>query len=221
MRVLSLAGAALCVAGCTTARATPPASEPSASRYLALGDSFTIGTGAPPAQSYPARLVALASCGVELRNVGGNGYTTEDVIDEELPELTRFTPTFVSLAIGANDIVRGRTRDEYREHVRHILAAVKASGAKRIVTLPQPDWSLSPAAQGFGEPSAIHARIVDANAILRDETHAVGGSFVDLFPLMEGQARARMIAGDGLHPSAAAYDAWAVELARQGVSPCG
>ena len=222
MRVLSLAGVALCVAACTTARATPPASEPtSSSRYLSLGDSFTIGTGATPAQSYPARLVALASCGVELRNVAVNGYTTEDVIDEELPELTRFTPTFVSLAIGANDIVQGRTRDEYREHVRRILAAVKASGAKRIVTLPQPDWSLSPAAQGFGEPSAIHARIVDANAILRDETLAVGGSFVDLFPLMEAQARARMPAGDGLHPSAAAYDAWAVELARQGVSPCG
>ncbi len=221
MRVLSVAGVALCVAGCTTARATPASEPTSASRYLALGDSFTIGTGATPAQSYPARLVALASCGAELRNVGVNGYTTEDVIDEELPELTRFTPTFVSLAIGANDIVRGRTRDEYREHVRHILAAVKASGAKRVVTLPQPDWSRSPAAQGFGEPSAIHARIVDANAILRDETVAVGGSFVDLFPLMEAQARARMIAGDGLHPSAAAYDAWAVELARQGVSPCG
>ncbi|HEY3819872.1 MAG TPA: SGNH/GDSL hydrolase family protein [Polyangiaceae bacterium] len=217
-----MASLALCAVACTSARTAPLASEPvAASRYLALGDSFTIGTGSTPAQSYPARLTALASCAVELRNVGVNGYTTEDVIDEELPELGRFAPTFVSLAIGANDIVQGRTRDEYREHVRHILAAARASGAKRVVSLPQPDWSLSPAARAFGEPSAIHARIVDANAILRDETLAAGGTFVDLFPLMETQARAGMLAGDGLHPSTAAYEAWATELARQGVSPCG
>ena len=33
----------------------------------------------------------------------------------ELPELARFTPTLVTLAIGANDIVQERTPDEYRE----------------------------------------------------------------------------------------------------------
>lgn len=222
MRVLSIAGLALCVTACTSARSAPPAAEPGAPpRYLALGDSFTIGTGSTPAQSYPARLAARASCHVELRNVGVNGYTTADVIEDELPELARFSPTFVSLAIGANDIVQGRTPGEYREHVRHILAAVKAAGATRIVTIPQPDWSLSPAARDFGESPAIHARIVEANAILRDETLGVGGNFVDLFAMMEDQARAGMIARDGLHPSAAAYEAWATELARQGVSPCG
>ncbi len=222
MRVLSIAALALSLGACTSARATPPASEPGAPpRYLALGDSFTIGTGATPEQSYPARLTARASCRVELRNVAVNGYTTEDVIEEELPELARFAPTFVSLAIGANDIVQGRTPDQYREHVRHILAAVKAAGAKHIVTLPQPDWSQSPAARDFGESSAIHARIVEANAVLRDETLAIGGTFVDLFAMMEAQARAGMIARDGLHPSATAYEAWAAELARQGVSVCG
>jgi hypothetical protein len=165
VRALSIAGLALCVAACTGARATPPASEPGAApRYLALGDSFTIGTGATPEQSYPARLTARASCSVELRNVGVNGYTTEDVIEDELPELARFKPTLVTLAIGANDIVQGRTPGEYRDHVRRILAAVKAAGAKRIVSLPQPDWSLSPAARSFGDSPAIHARIVDANA---------------------------------------------------------
>ncbi len=214
-----------CVA-CTSARTAPAPVEPSpTARYLALGDSFTIGTGSTPAQSYPARLVAITSCGadahVDLRNVAVNGYTTEDVIDEELPELARFKPTFVTLAIGANDIVQGHSRDEYREHVRRILADVKASGVARIVTLPQPDWALSPVSRAFGEPSAIQARITDANSILRDETLAVGGVYVDLFPLMESQARAGMIARDGLHPSTEAYAAWAVELARQGVTPCG
>jgi lysophospholipase L1-like esterase len=149
-----------------------------------------------------------------------NGYTTGDVIAEELLQLAGFGPTFVTLAIGANDIVHGSTPGEYRGRVRQILTALRAAGVKRIVTLPQPDWSLSPVAGSFGDPAAIHARIVEANAILRDETAAAGATYVDLFPLMESHARAGHIARDGLHPSAEAYDAWAEELARRGVGPC-
>ena len=226
MRAL-LAWSVVSLAGCSVAHSASPApptasnaSAPApAARYLALGDSFTIGTGATPEQSFPARLAARASCGVELRNVAVNGYTTGDVIDEELPALAGFTPTFVTLAVGANDIVRGSTPAEYRARVRRILTVVRASGSPRIVTIPQPDWSLSPAAQAFGEPAEIHARIVEDNAILRDETAAAGGTYVDLFDLMESQARAGLIARDGLHPSAAAYDAWAAELARR-AGPC-
>jgi acyl-CoA thioesterase I len=214
---------ALALAGCSIAHSAAPSPGPGPlppTRYLALGDSFTIGTGATPQQSFPARLAARASCGVELRNVAVNGYTTSDVIDDELPVLAGFAPTFVSLAIGANDIVRGSTPDEYRARLRRILAAVRAAGVAHVVTIPQPDWSLSPAAQAFGEPAEIHARIVEANAILRDETAAAGGTYVDLFDLMESQARAGLIARDGLHPSAEAYDAWAAELARRGAGPC-
>jgi acyl-CoA thioesterase I len=213
---------ALAIAGCSVARAPAPSPEPlPAARYLALGDSFTIGTGGTPDRSFPARLTVRASCGVELRNLGVNGYTTGDVLEEELPQLAGFGPTFVTLAIGANDIVQGSDVDGYRARVRRILGAVRAAGVKRVVTLPQPDWSLSPAARAFGEPAAIHARIVEANAVLRDETAAAGGTYVDLFPLMESQARAGLLAGDGLHPSTDAYDAWAAELARRGVGPCG
>jgi acyl-CoA thioesterase-1 len=213
----------LALAGCSVAHSAAPSPGPRpapATRYLALGDSFTIGTGATPQQSFPARLAARASCEVELRNAAVNGYTTADVIDDELPALAGFAPTFVTLAIGANDIVRGSTPDEYRVRLRRILAAVRATGVARVVTIPQPDWSLSPAAQAFGDPAEIHARIVEANAILRDETAAAGGTYADLFDLMESQARAGLVARDGLHPSAEAYDAWAAELARRGVGPC-
>jgi acyl-CoA thioesterase-1 len=217
----------LALAGCSVAHSASPSPSPASTgpglapavRYLALGDSFTIGTGTTPERSFPARLVSRASCGVELRNVAVNGYATDDVLDEEVPALAAFAPTFVTLAIGANDIVRGSSPVEYRARVRRILAAVRAAGSPRLVTIPQPDWSLSPAAQGFGEPSAIHARIVEANAILRDETAAAGGTYVDLFDLMESQAWAGQLARDELHPSAEAYDAWAAELARR-AGPC-
>jgi acyl-CoA thioesterase-1 len=205
---------------CAMSHAAPVPASASV-RYLALGDSFTIGTGSTPDRAFPSRMVMRwRMCPIELRNVAVNGYTTEDVIEEELPELRRFAPTFVTLAIGANDIVRGTSPDTYRQRVRRILERIAAAGVRAIVALPQPDWSTSPAAEAFGSVSEMHGRIVEFNAVLREETVAVGGVFVDLFPLMQTQARARMIAGDGLHPSEEAYDAWALELTREVTSPC-
>jgi len=56
-------------------------------RYLALGDSFTIGTGTTPDRSFPAVLVSRwCDRGEkwELRNPAVNGYTTDDLIRDEL-----------------------------------------------------------------------------------------------------------------------------------------
>lgn len=189
-------------------------------RFLALGDSFTIGTGSTPEQSFPARLTARWQAQgrtVTLRNLGVNGYTTQNLIDRELPEVRGFGPTVVTLAIGANDIVRGSDADSYRTQVHRIFLAVISDGvlASQIVALPQPDWSLSPAASSFGAPDTIRATIVEFNGILRDEAVVVGARYVDLFPLMRRQAEAHMIASDGLHPSTEAYDQWAGALEQQ------
>ena len=88
-----------------------------------------------------------------------------------------------------------------------------------MIGLPQPDWSLSPTAAAFGTPQDLGARIREFNDILRVEVEAIGGRYVNLFTLMQQQARAGMVSEDGLHPTAAAYDAWAEELARVNVAP--
>lgn len=193
-------------------------------RYLALGDSFTIGTGSKPEASFPARWAARWGnrCTPILRNVGVNGFTTQDLIDRELPVLAEVKPQWASVAIGANDIVAGESQDVYRAHVKTILAAVLAAGVtpSHVVVVPQPDWSLSPIASAFGTPAAIAASIATFNAILAEEAKAVGARFIDLFPLMHTQALAKMLASDGLHPSATAYDEWGAELAKRVDSPC-
>lgn len=206
----------------TTAPSGTDAAAPGP-RYLALGDSFTIGTGGLPTASFPARLVERwkgKGCAVELENVAVNGYTTDDLIEKELPSLATFKPTFVTVAIGANDIVRGTKLDVYRANVRKIFDAVEATGAK-VVVVPQPDWSRSPIAASFGTPEALDASIRGFNQALADETKARKAfTYVDLAPLMREQASKKMVAGDGLHPNGEAYDAWADELARALPSPC-
>jgi lysophospholipase L1-like esterase len=189
-------------------------------RYLALGDSFTAGTGSPPSAAFPSRLASLWRAHgrkVTLKNVAINGYTTEDVLEEEIPRVAPFQPTLVTLAVGANDRVHGWSADVYRSNVRALFRAIIDAGVtpNRIVALPQPDWSLSPAAASFGDPAQIGADIVAFNGILRDEARAAGARYVDLYPLMHQEAERKMLAGDGLHPSALSYEQWATALYEQ------
>jgi acyl-CoA thioesterase I len=223
-RSIALAGVlAFGVGGCAASHGAGDAAAAPAQgtvRFLALGDSCTIGTGASPAQSFPARLVSLWACPIQLVNAGVDGFTTDDVIEVELPELASFAPSVVTLLVGANDIVHAESSEVYRAHVRAIFQSVRSAAVPRVIVLPQPDWSLSPVASAFGAPAELHSRIVEFNQILKEETARARGDFVDLFPLMEKEAALKMLASDGLHPSAAAYDAWARSLADVVASPC-
>jgi lysophospholipase L1-like esterase len=187
-------------------------------RFLALGDSFTIGTGTTPDRSFPAVLVRIWAGGghdVTLANPAVNGYTTDDLIRDELPLVGSFHPTLVTLLIGANDIVRGSTEDRYRRQLGVIYEGIHAdTPGARLIALPQPDWSLSPAGSGFGDLASI-ARVIERfNEVARSEAARAGAEWVDLFPLMRDQGRRKMFASDGLHPSAEAYAEWARALAR-------
>jgi len=153
---------------------------------------------------------------VILRNPAVNGYRTDDLIAEELPLVAEFGPTLVTVLIGANDIVAGSTPERYRAQLRTIHARVRADAhSAALYALPQPDWSLSSTAASFGDVSAIAARIELFNRVAGEEVQRASGTYVDIFPLMRDQMRRRMLAPDGLHPSAAAYAEWAEALSER------
>jgi lysophospholipase L1-like esterase len=208
---------ALAVAAPALGDSACKANEPAEIRYLALGDSFTAGTGNPPSAAFPSRLASLWRAHgrrVALKNVAVNGYTTEDVLEQEIPQAAPFQPTLVTLAVGANDRAHGWGADVYRSNVRVLFRAIIDAGVapNRIVALPQPDWSLSPAAAWFGDPAQIGADIVAFNGILHDEARAAGAHYVDLYPLMHQEAEKKMLTADGLHPSARSHEEWAEAL---------
>ena len=73
------------------------ASPPTGIRLLALGDSFTAGTGSSPSQSFPIRLAELwesEGLKVELSDLGVNGYSTDNLIADELPQVASFVRTW-------------------------------------------------------------------------------------------------------------------------------
>jgi len=151
---------------------------------------------------------------VALTNPAVNGYTTDDLIDSELPLIAAVRPTIVTVLIGANDIVQGSREDRYRAQLARIHSRIRADAPDaRVFALPQPDWSLSPAGAGFGDPAGIARTIERFNRIAEEEAERAGATWIDLFPLMREQGRRRMVASDGLHPSAEAYAEWARALA--------
>ncbi len=233
-RLATLAALLLLVPRCAGGGATAPrprdtptdasATTPSA-RYLSLGDSFTIGTGSSPERSFAARLSARwrsSGCAVEHRNPAVNGYTTDDLLRDEVPVARAFAPTVVTLAIGANDLVRGRSVAQYRAQLTRVFAELSSAGVNplRVTCIPQPDWSRAPIAEAFGDRDATRERIATFNSAMREECSRAGARWADLDALMRRQAEAAMFAPDGLHPSAEAHDEWAEALSRAMPSPC-
>lgn len=181
-------------------------------RYVALGDSYTIGTAVPPADRFPDQLVgATPELGLELvANLGVNGYTTADLIRDELPALVGAAPELVTLLIGVNDVVQGIPTVTYESNVAEILDALQARLPRdRIVTISIPDYTVTPAGAEYGDPGDQHDGIVAANAVMARLAGERGLAFIDIFDLsLRAAADRRLVADDGLHPSGAQYALW-------------
>jgi len=187
-------------------------------RFLALGDSYTIGEGVDPAGRWPVLLArALRGEGLALEDpqiVATTGWTTDELragIEAAAP-MGPFA--LVSLLIGVNNQYRGRPLEEYREQFAGLLerATGFAGGrADRVLVLSIPDWGVTPFARQSGRDLDQVARELDAfNAVARDTCDGRGVAFVDVTAHSRAHgAKPAMLADDGLHPSAAMYTAWA------------
>ena len=189
-------------------------------RYLALGDSYTIGVGASDEHhNFPTLLSRRVSAAtgrlIRLTNPAVDGYTTDDLIMNELDQIDSVAPHYVTVLIGANDIARGRTRLEYQGSLVWIYDVIAARGLSptRIAAISIPDWSAVPGAARFGRPEQLRLMIDGFNALARAEAAARGFLWVDLSELSRSRpGGAGWLAPDGLHPGDAQYAAWAEEI---------
>jgi len=185
-------------------------------RYVALGDSYTIGTGVRAAERWPDQLVAAlgrAASGAILdlvANLGVNGYTSADLIRDEMPELDGLEPEFVTLLVGVNDVVQGVPATTYERNVVAILdALMERLPADRMVTVAIPDYTVTPAGSDYGDPRRQRDRIVAANATMARLATERGIAFVDIYDAsLRAAADRSLVADDGLHPSGAQYALW-------------
>lgn len=189
-----------------------------AARFLALGDSYTIGEGVAEDGRWPAQLAArLSAEGFALdapHYIATTGWTTDE-LQAGIAAAAPVGPyALVSLAIGVNNQYRGWPLDTYRSQFSELLdQAIGFAGgdASRVVVVSIPDWGRTPFARQQGRDADGVAREIDAfNAAGADVCVQAGVAFVEITAASRAQAEdIAMLADDGLHPSAAMYAHWA------------
>jgi acyl-CoA thioesterase I len=201
------------LAGCAA-----PEAGPVTLRYVALGDSYTIGTSVSAEERFPDQLVAALPGDpppLELvANLGVNGWTSADLIRDELPEFERLDAGFATLLIGVNDVVQGVPPPEYERNVVTILDALLARlPPDRVVVVTIPDYTVTPAGADYGDPAERSAAIEAANAAMTRLAGDRGIAVVDIWDISREADRDRsLVADDGLHPSGAQYARWVERL---------
>ncbi len=180
-------------------------------RYVALGDSYTIGTGLKDeSQNFPSllakRLTEETGIEVGLVNLGVNGYTTTDLIREELPIARKLRPELVTVLIGANDVVQGSTEASYRTRLAEIYDALVGLviPASSVLAVSTPDFSSLPGAAPFGIARDLRRRIDSFNRIAQSEAATRGFHYADISAISREESGGKdWIAADGLHPGPA------------------
>ena len=184
-------------------------------RYLALGDSYTIGESVPESDRWPNQLKGLlADRGIQtdVTIIARTGWTTAELwqgIQER-----DVTPPYdlVSLLIGVNNQYRGYDLNEYRQQFVFVLnKSIEYAGGdpNRVIVLSIPDWGVTPFAWGR-DTKQIAADIDAFNAVNRDESEKANVHYVDVTPVSrEAVTDKSLIAADGLHPSGKMYAEWA------------
>ena len=93
--------------------------------YLALGDSYTIGTFVEVNETFPAQTVNMMR---ELKKNSGSGYychyagwTTKNLVNALNNQPPRHIYSIVSLLIGVNNQYQGKSLNQYKNEFADLL----------------------------------------------------------------------------------------------------
>jgi lysophospholipase L1-like esterase len=172
--------------------------------YVALGDSFTAGTGSPEGLGWSHRIaegLRRRNTAFVYRNLAEDGATSADVLDQ-LNDALQLEPDLVTVICGANDVLRS-TRPEpdlYARRLSEIFERLHKAGPRMIVvTATSPEqWDF--VRLGPRTRARVEAGMRDINDVTREvaRAHCVPCLDVADHPGLRDRDN---FATDGLHPS--------------------
>jgi len=184
-------------------------------RFLALGDSYTIGTGLVWGNNWPNQLTkSLCNLGFSIKDpliIARNGWTTHDLLTaiEEVDPQGLFD--LVTLLIGVNNQFQSQDIEIYRQEFRTLLRlAIDFGGSNpaKVMVFSIPDWSVTPFAQGR-DCAQISSQIDQFNTVNLAESQAAGVGYFDITHISRQAANDdSLLAPDSLHPSEKMYATW-------------
>ncbi|HWA35163.1 MAG TPA: SGNH/GDSL hydrolase family protein [Cyclobacteriaceae bacterium] len=183
-------------------------------KFLALGDSYTIGESVPEHERWPEQLAdALRATGRRIekpRIIAVTGWRTDQLKNAILEANLKNEWSLVSLLIGVNNQYQKKSAESYRPEFGELLdMAIALAGGKKenVFVLSIPDYGYTP----FGKPNqvAISKAIDEFNAVNRSITEKKGIKYINITDLTrDGLDAPEYVAGDGLHPSGKMYARW-------------
>lgn len=203
-------------------------------RYLALGDSYSIGEAVAAAERWPQQLVQLLRReGLQMADpaiVARTGWTGDELAlaldraergqslaSDGNGAALRPPYDLVSLLIGVNNQYRGRPVEEFADQFRSLLqrAIGYADGrVERVIVVSIPDWGHTPFATAKSADREQVSQQIDAyNRVKSAQCAALGIVYIDITDGSRAALQdASLVAPDGLHPSALEYERWAAAV---------
>ncbi|MBC7695807.1 MAG: T9SS type A sorting domain-containing protein [Burkholderiales bacterium] len=185
-------------------------------RFLALGDSYTVGENLSANQSWPAQLMdSLAARNVvidTMRIIARTGWRTDNLINAITnQQLEKQSYNLVSVLIGANHVYQNTPLGKYMIEFPQLLdSAIRFAGGdtSRVFIVSIPDFAATPLGQRTCT-EAISQNINQYNRINKNFANQYHIRYFDVTPISRfGIYKPYLVADDELHPSAYQYAAW-------------
>lgn len=185
-------------------------------KYLALGDSYTIGQGVAKELRWPNQLTEeLKAAGFEVvRNdiIARTGWTTTNLLDatyaEELDDYN-----LVSLLIGVNNQFQGKAFSLFENEFDSLLNwSISIAGSQnRVFVVSIPDYGVTP--YGQSEAEKIAKELDQYNVFMKKQCEARSIPFIDITGISrELKDEEGALAPDDLHPSGSQYTQWVEKI---------
>lgn len=190
-------------------------------KYLALGDSYTIGESVTEAERWPNQLVSkLAKQGTVYDKpliIATTGWRTDNL--SNAMTIAKLKPEYdlVSLLIGVNNQYQHKPVAQYeKEFEALLLTAIQlAKGRKEhVFVVSIPDYGFTPF--GLKDKERISKELDVFNAVNKKITDQYKVKYVNITDISRGALEdPSLVASDGLHPSGKMYELWADKIAAE------
>lgn len=188
-------------------------SENTTYKYLALGDSYTIGESVCNDCNYPKQLTdslnQVSKEKTSLKIIAKTGWTTTDLLNAVVTENPSKDYNLVTLLIGVNNQYQSKPFSLYEKEFPKLLnmAIDFAKGnPENVVVLSIPDYAFTPFGSKSGKGEKITSELIRYNIFAEKIASEKGVRFENITPITrQGLENPALVASDGLHPSEVAY----------------